>query len=321
MSESSIKRLLVTGALGHIGSRFIHDIVPGDFEQVILMDNLLTQRYCSLFNLPQGVSFEFVEADVCTARLEPYLERVDAVLHLAAITNAAASFDNEEEVERVNFMGTERLAKACSATGCRLLFLSTTSVYGVSEGLVDENCSAEQLQPQSPYARSKLRAERLLQELGQDESLKFVICRFGTIYGFSIGMRFHTAVNKFIWQACLGEPLTVWRSALHQQRPYLELGDAIRALRFILCTGLFDNRVYNVLTDNKTVAEIIEAIRRYVPDVQLQEVESRIMNQLSYTVSNESFHGLGFDFTGDLDVGVRETLTILSGVRHGRSLD
>ena len=119
-------RLMITGALGHIGSRFIHALRPGDYDEVVLLDNLSTQRYCSLFNLPEGVPFRFVEADVCTSDLEGYLAGIDVVLHLAAITDAANSFAIQEQVEQVNFEGTRRLAEACARHGCRLIFLSTT---------------------------------------------------------------------------------------------------------------------------------------------------------------------------------------------------
>ena len=59
-----------------------------------------------------------------------------------------------------------------------------------------------------PYAASKVRGEQLLEELGRTAGLRFVTCRFGTIYGVSPGMRFHTAVNKFCWQAAMRLPLT-----------------------------------------------------------------------------------------------------------------
>ena len=66
--------------------------------------------------------------------------------------------------------------------------------------MVDENCSEEKLQPQSPYATTKLKEEELIAELCQRKDYKHH-CRFGTIFGASAGMRFHTAVNKFCWQA------------------------------------------------------------------------------------------------------------------------
>jgi nucleoside-diphosphate-sugar epimerase len=314
-----MKNIVITGALGHIGSQLIHSLLPGEFQRVLLIDNLLTQRYSSLFQLPTGVPFEFIEADICDANLESLFSGYDTVVHLAAITNAAGSFENATEVERVNLAGTERVARACAETNCRLIALSTTSVYGVSSGVVDEDCPAEQLKPQSPYAESKLQSERLLAELGRSESLKSVICRFGTIYGTSPGMRFHTAVNKFSWQACLGKPLTVWRAALDQQRPYLELGDAVRAIKLLLNTddSGFDNGIYNVLTENATVRKVVACIRRYVPDVVVEEVDSPIMNQLSYTVSAENFRRRGFTSRGDLQTGINETIEWLRGARSG----
>lgn len=306
-----MKRILITGALGHIGSYFIHSLRPGDFEEVVMLDNMSTQRYCSLFNLPGGVPFRFVEEDILTANLEYYMENMDAVIHLAAITNAAGSFDIQEKVEQVNFEGTRRVAQACLVTGCKMIFLSTTSVYGTQNEIVDENCSPEEIKPQSPYATSKLRAEQLLQSLGQNDKLRYIICRFGTIYGTSIGMRFHTAINKFIWQAILGQPLTVWRTALHQKRPYLELGDAVRALRFILEKDLINNELYNVLTDNATVNDIVTAIKEFVPELQVSLVDSQIMNQLSYEVDNQKFRNLGFSYHGNLVESISQTVKLL----------
>src|SRR6185436_2389035 len=118
-------KVAVTGALGHIGSRFIHALAPGQYDELLLIDNMATQRYPSLFNLPAGVSYRFVEADVMTADLSKLLDGMDAVIHLAAITNAAGSFEIQDQVEKVNFQGTERVARACQQTGTRLLFLST----------------------------------------------------------------------------------------------------------------------------------------------------------------------------------------------------
>jgi UDP-glucose 4-epimerase len=314
-------KLVITGALGHIGSRLIHTIEPGEFEEIILIDNLLTQRYCSLFNLPAGIRWRFLDIDVTAdnANLDQLFSGIDAVVHLAAITNAAASFDIQEEVERVNYVGTERVARACAEVNCRLLFLSTTSVYGVADGIVDETCPPEDLKPQSPYAESKLRAERLLSEQASASGLRFFIGRFGTIYGNSIGMRFHTAVNKFIWQACVGEPLSVWRTALDQKRPYLELGDAVEAIRFVLRNDLFDNEIYNVLTDNVTVRQITDVVRKYVPDLRIELVESQIMNQLSYTVAKSKFESHGFRFKGDLDQAIADSIALLKPLSESRA--
>jgi UDP-glucose 4-epimerase len=309
-------RIAITGALGHIGSRFIHSVKPGEFESILLIDNMATQRYPSLFNLPAGVPFHFVEGDIMTADLAGLLKGYDAVIHLAAITNAAGSFDIQDQVEKVNFHGTERVARACLETGSKLIFLSTTSVYGTASEVVDEDCPESDLKPQSPYAKSKIGSEKLLEQMAKESGLKFVACRFGTIYGTSIGMRFHTAVNKFAWQASMNEPITVWRTAMDQKRPYLELGDAVRALKFILERGLFDGKVYNVLTDNITVGEIVSILRKYIPGVQVKLVDSQIMNQLSYTVACEKFKSKGFKFEGKMEEGIKATLDLLKNARN-----
>jgi nucleoside-diphosphate-sugar epimerase len=310
-------KIVVTGALGHIGSSLIRAL-PDSFPdaEIVLIDNLFTQRYCSLFNLPAHGRYRFLELDIMQADLAALFQGADAVLHLAAITNAEGSFQIQEQVERTNFTGTELVAKACIATGAPLIFLSTTSVYGTQAEVVDEGCSPEELKPQSPYADSKLRAELLLKELGREQGLRFICCRFGTIFGTSAGMRFHTAVNKFTWQACAGTPLTVWSSALNQQRPYLDLADAVRALLFIMERRLYAGETYNVLTLNATVGEVIEAIREKVPDLEVSLVDHRIMNQLSYTVACDKFRALGFEFQGDLKSQVSETVRLIQGMRH-----
>ncbi len=308
-------KIVVTGALGHIGSRLIREL-PVAFPgcEIVMVDDLSTQRYTSLFRLPDAARYRFLQEDIQSFDLAPVLEGANGLVHLAAITDAASSFDKAEQVEQVNFEGTLRVARQCAVAGVPFLFLSTTSVYGTQSEVVDEECAESELQPQSPYATSKLHAERALEELGRSENLRFITCRFGTIFGVSPGMRFHTAVNKFIWQACQGLPITVWRSALDQRRPYLDLEDAVRAIAFIIERDLFDNRVYNVLTLNATVREIVDAIRAHVSGLDVQLVDARIMNQLSYTVSADRFAAAGFTARGDLRRGVRDTVEWLKNV-------
>jgi UDP-glucose 4-epimerase len=304
-------KILITGALGHIGSGLIHSIRPGDFDEVILLDNLSTQRYCSLFNLPRDVPFRFIESDIRTANLSALFQGMDAVVHLAALTDAANSLDRRDEVMDINLEGTRRVAEACLQNGCRLFFPSTTSVYGVQSGLVDETCS--ELKPQSPYAESKLAAEQLLLKRNT-VGLNVVICRLGTIFGPSIGMRFHTAVNKFIWQAVMGQPLTVWTTALNQKRPYLDLNDAIAAIRFVLTNPDLSEPLYNVVTVNSTVQDILDTLRKHVKNFEVQLTDSPIMNQLSYEISANRFAIAGFVVRGDLDRGIAGTIEQLKGV-------
>ncbi len=314
-------KFAITGALGHIGSRLLREI-PRAFPdaEVVLIDNLSTQRYCSLFSLPERAHFRFVEADVLDCDLDELLCGADVVVHLAAVTDAAGSFANRERVEHVNFNATRLVAEACLRNGCRLFYPSSTSVYGTQKDVVDENCALDDLKPQSPYAATKLREENLLRALAEQGELRFVVCRLGTVCGVSPGMRFHTAVNKFCWQAMLGQPLTVWRTALHQLRPYLDLTDAARAIVHVAAHGHFDGQVYNVLSANHSVAEILGFVREHIPALHVAYVDTEIMNQLSFHVRNDRFQSLGFRFEGNLKQSVAETIALLKGActEHGR---
>src|SRR2546425_7173030 len=115
-------RIIVTGALGHIGSELIRELpaaLPG--AQIVMLDNLSTQRCCSLFNLPAEGSYLFVEGDVLTADLSSLFAGAAVVVHFAAITDAPSSFAICAQVEEMNFAGTQRGAQASVAAGGALV--------------------------------------------------------------------------------------------------------------------------------------------------------------------------------------------------------
>ncbi|CAN4273524.1 WcaG Nucleoside-diphosphate-sugar epimerases [Methylophilaceae bacterium] len=306
-------KIVVTGAIGHIGSYLIRDLAvqfPG--AEILMIDNMMTQRFPSLFNLPITAQYRFIEGDVTQIDLQPLLKDAHVLVHLAAITDAAGSFDKADLLEANNYQSTLKIANVCALTGTRLIALSSTSVYGTQNEVVAEDCSPEELKPQSPYAITKLKEEQLVAKLCLESGLKAISCRFGTIFGASPGMRFHTAVNKFCWQAVMGQPITVWSTAYDQKRPYLDLVDAARAIAFIIRKDLFDGRIYNVLSHNATVRQVVDTIREFVPDLQVSFVDNKIMNQLSYEVSSQRFISEGFTFTGDLRRGIGETISLLT---------
>ena len=305
-------KYIITGAIGHIGSYVIRDLAvqfPG--AEIIIIDNMMTQRFPSLFNLPAVGNYHFIDGDVTTMELEPLFRGADVVIHLAAITDAAGSFDKAEEVEANNYQATVKVANACVEAGAKLIALSSTSVYGTQKNVVDEDCSDEELQPQSPYATTKLKEEDLVSKLCAEKGLAAISCRFGTIFGASPGMRFHTAVNKFCWQAVMGQPISVWTTAYDQKRPYLDLLDASRAITFIIQNDIFDGNIYNVLTQNATVRQVVDTIREFVPGLEVGFVDSKIMNQLSYEVLSDKFMSQGFSYAGGLRRGIGETISLL----------
>ena len=126
-------------------------------------------------------------------------------------------------------------------------------------------------------------------------------------------MRFHTAVNKFCYQAAFNKPLTVWKTAYSQKRPYLDLNDAAKCFRFIISNNLFDNEIYNIATDNMSVKDLLKNIRKY-KKIKINFVNNKIMNNLSYTASCKKISKKGFKFIGNLDQQIKNTLKLFNGI-------
>lgn len=313
-------RIVITGALGYVGSRLIRVSFPG-VDELLLIDNLSTQGVGAVFNLSSTLPVRFLEGDIRTMDFDRVFERDDVVIHLAAITGSEASLGDRALVDEVNVAATARIAQACADREARLLFLSSTSVYGGCDGVVDELTSLADAAPENYYAESKFRAEQLIAAIDSPVPLRYAIARCGTIYGPSPGMRFHTAVSKFCWQASLGQPLTIWQTAMDQRRPYLDLDDAMRAVHFLIERNLFDRRVFNVVTDTAAVRDVVGHIRTVIPDVRVELVSSAVMTSRSQVVSCARLEGEGFEFRGSLAHGIPRTLATLGGVRASRLLN
>jgi nucleoside-diphosphate-sugar epimerase len=187
-------------------------------------------------------------------------------------------------------------------------------VYGPVSGIARENCDRSELRPQSPYATSKLAAEDEILAATERGEISGVVLRLGTIFGPSPGMRFHTAVNKFIFSAATGRPLTVWSDAVELVRPYLALEDGVAAIEFMLDRPEAAGQVYNVVTLNATLDQVIDAVRSNVPGVEIEYTNTRLLNQVSYHVDDSKIRELGFSYRGNLAAGVRATFELFSGV-------
>jgi len=268
-----------------------------------------TFRYSSLFRVQ---NFRFIEGEVRRSLDRLPSEKYTALFHLAAITDAEKSTEIADEVRNNNLESTQKACEFCLERNIPLIFPSSTSVYGSQESQVDEDCPASQLRPQSPYAETKLQEEKTVHYF-REKGLRCVILRLATIAGPSQGMRFHTAVNKFCWQAAQGQSVTVWKTALHQKRPYLALEDCVKA--FLGASHALQSctvpEVVNVVTRNHTVDEILEMIRRRCPRLRIEMTESRIMNQLSYEVVSKYSKTIGFAATGSIERCIQETLDVL----------
>lgn len=296
-------KILITGACGHIGSYLIHNLPS---YEIIAIDNMQRNRYCSLFHLPSNVTFiekSFVEIPHNT------LNGVDIVLHLAALTDATTSIKYEMEFEETNVKLTRRFVQMCKSKQVPLfIFPSSCSVYGVSTEEVFED-NTKYLNPQSPYAETKLAIEEnITYHLGNTVS-KYLILRLGTIFGTSMGMRFETAINRFCYETRFNKPLRLWRESYHMKRPYLGLSDLLQAITLLVNKPQSWNHTYNVITLNESCDKIIEYIETIAP-VEKNWVDTPLLNQYNYTVNSDKIKSLGFKPTANLKQSIENTIRL-----------
>ena len=308
-------KILITGACGHIGSYLFENVYKiKNVSKTILVDNLKSNRFSSLFNTQKKNNLNFFIKDLNDIKSLSEFHDVDLIIHCASMTNAEKSFGKEKEMYNNNINCMKTAIKYCSGHNTRLVHLSSTSVYGKQAKLVDETCEKKFLKPQSPYAKIKIIEENLLKK--NKNKLKYNTFRFGTIAGVSKGIRFHTAVNKFCLNASLDNKIHVYKTALHQFRPYLSIVDSFQTFKFTIEKNFFQNDIFNVLTGNYTVNQILNKIRKFKKNISIDYVNAPIMNQLSYHVDDRKIKHHGLKLKGSIEKDIKDTLKLLQNLKR-----
>ena len=307
-------KLIITGSCGHIGSYLAEKIylIP-KIKEVILIDNLSSNRYISLFNLRKKNNYKFYQIDLSKKNSLKRFKGVSYLIHCASMTNAEKSFSVEKEMFRNNLECMKNVINFCEKNNVKLVHLSSTSVYGKQAKLVDENCEKKYLKPQSPYAKIKLIEENMLKK---SNKLIYNTFRLGTIAGYSKGIRFHTAVNKFCLNAALNEKISVYKTAMNQYRPYLSIRDALKLFKFCIEKNFFKNDIFNALSGNYTVKQIISKIKKRKKNVGIKLVKTKIMNQLSYKVDDNKIRTHGLKLNSDLQKDVDNNLNLFNYLKY-----
>ena len=305
-------KILITGGLGHIGSYLLENIDKIKFiKKIYIIDNLATNRYCSLFNLPKtDKKIYFYQNDLSLKNSLKNFKKVDVVVNLASLTDAEGSLKIKNKIYKNNLGIFENIIKYCKKNSSKLIHISSTSVYGDQKGLVDETC--EKLRPKSPYAEIKVKEENILKK----NKIRFVSYRFGTISGVSKGMRFHTAINKFCYYAALGMPLPIWKSMMNKPRPYLSLTDAFKVIKFTIENNFFQNEIFNIVSQNLTLKKIINYFKKHKRTIKIKYEKSKFVNQYSYKVSNKKFSRKALVLKSNIYNDIKSTLKVLRNINN-----
>lgn len=298
------ERILVTGALGYLGSVLCEHLLEKGFH-VRAVDNLLYGvGQQGLFHLCDRPSFDFVKGDV---RDEALMKRVlvdaDVVIHLAAIVGASACARDPQLATGVN-LDSVRLLSRLSSSRQLIIFPNTNSGYGITTGAAF--CTEESpLQPISHYGKTKVQAEEVLLQRQN------TIClRLATVFGMSPRMRLDLLVNHFVYAAFTDGYLVIFEKDF--KRNFVHIRDVADCMLYCMANAhCMTGKPYNLGLDSANLSkeELALKVREHVPNFYVHFAPiGNDPDQRNYLVSSQRLRQCGFEARRSLDDGIRELL-------------
>lgn len=298
-------RVLLTGHQGYLGTVMAPVLSSAGHEVVGLDSGLFAD--CVLGPPPADPSGHRVDLRDVTAE---HLAGVDAVIHLAALSNDPLGSLAPELTYDINHHASVRLARLARDAGARrFLYASTCSVYGAAGGddLVAEDAP---LRPVTPYAESKVRVEDDLHALA-DGDFSPVYMRNATAFGYSPRLRADIVLNNLVGHALLSGEVLVLSDGT-PWRPLVHAADIARAFTAALTAPqeAVHDRAFNIgsETNNVTVAEIAEQVAEAVSGSKVVITGETGADPRSYRVDFSRFRDAipGFDCDWTVKQGALE---------------
>ncbi|WP_182186221.1 NAD-dependent epimerase/dehydratase family protein [Pectinatus frisingensis] len=241
-----MRKVLVTGGAGFIGSHLVPYLLNKNYD-VVVLDNLDGGKKD---NIPLDV--EFLQMDVCSPKLLAVMqqEKFDAIVHLAGQTTVADSIKSPLQDEQININGTVNLLESAVKTGvARIIFSSTAAVYGDNDNLPLQE--TEIVRPLSFYGLSKVTAEKYIRLYNTYFGLDYVIFRFANVYGERQGDGGEGGViSVFARQIAGGKTINIFGDG-NQTRDFIYAGDIAAGIECALHTDKV-NDTYNLSTKTET---------------------------------------------------------------------
>ena len=255
-----MRPVLVTGAAGFVGSHLCESLL--DAGHAVHGVDSFTPHYArelkelNLEGPRAHPKFTFHEADLLGAALPELTDQVGWVFHLAARPGVRDSWSDFEDYVHSNVYGTKTLLDACAGRDLRVVFASSSSVYGNAEHLpVTEET---RLRPISPYGATKVMTEVLAGAYAQAHGLAVVGLRYFTVYGPR--QRPDMGLARFIEAAAQGREIPVYGDG-SQLRDFTYVEDVVTATIAAAERGR-PGGVYNVASsDPQTLLSVLDELR------------------------------------------------------------
>ena len=288
-------KVLIVGGAGYVGGGIV-DLLSKENE-VSVYDSLIYEN-------SYRKNVDFIFGDIRDyKKINNILDQFDAVIWLAALVGDGACAINPALTHEINSETVKNLAKNFKG---KIVFLSTCSVYGAQEGVLDES---SEVNPLSEYASSKLIAEKYLADSDS------IIFRLGTLFGISdefSRIRLDLVVNILTTKAYIDKKMSVFGG--EQWRPLLHVKDVANAIAHTLDTQT--NGVFNLHYKNFKIIEIANEIKNKISDVEIETTPLPFQDARNYQVSSDKLKdATGFQATVDLTQGINEMYELISSNR------
>ena len=288
-------KVLIVGGAGYVGGGIV-DLLSKENE-VTVYDSLIYEN-------SYRKNVDFIFGDIRDyKKINNILDQYDAVIWLAALVGDGACAINPALTHEINSETVKNLAKNFKG---KIVFLSTCSVYGAQEGILDES---SEVNPLSEYASSKLIAEKYLADSDS------IIFRLGTLFGIGdkfSRIRLDLVVNILTTKAYIDKKMSVFGG--EQWRPLLHVKDVANAISHTLDTQT--NGVFNLHYKNFKIIEIANEIKNKISDVEIETTPLPFQDARNYQVSSDKLKdATGFQATVDLTQGINEMYELISSNR------
>ena len=288
-------KVLIVGGAGYVGGGIV-DLLSKENE-VTVYDSLIYEN-------SYRKNVDFIFGDIRDyKKINNILDQYDAVIWLAALVGDGACAINPALTHEINSETVKNLAKNFKG---KIVFLSTCSVYGAQEGILDES---SEVNPLSEYATSKLIAEKYLADSDS------IIFRLGTLFGIGdkfSRIRLDLVVNILTTKAYIDKKMSVFGG--EQWRPLLHVKDVANAIAHTLDTQT--NGVFNIHYKNFKIIEIANEIKNKISDVEIETTPLPFQDARNYQVSSDKLKdATGFQATVDLTQGINEMYELISSNR------